>query len=132
MERSIIWRCRFVRGAWKNRFAKDWPTVVLFNQLGQAMSGTHEADEIVRIVAERISAILPYDVLSVTWREPERMWMYLPDKMNPGSVRLNTDKTLCQGKTPSDHSIIDAIEIPLLSKMEGMGGFRLERAQGQA
>jgi diguanylate cyclase (GGDEF)-like protein len=106
--------------------------LVLLNQLGQAMSGTHEADEIVRIVAERISAILPYDVLSVTWREPERMWMYLPDKMNPGSVRLNTDKTLRQGKTPSDHSIIDAIEIPLLSKMEGMGGFRLERAQGQA
>jgi diguanylate cyclase (GGDEF)-like protein len=108
-------------------------SLVLLNELGQAMSGTHEADEIVRIVAERISAILPYDVLSVTWREPKRMWVYLPDKMNSGSVRLNTDETLRQGRTPSaGRSIIDAIEIPLLSKMEEMGGFRLERAQGQA
>jgi diguanylate cyclase (GGDEF)-like protein len=108
-------------------------SLVLLNELGQAMSGTHEADEIVRIVAERISAILPYDVLSVTWREPKRMWVYLPDKMNSGSVRLNTDETLRQGRTPSaGRSIIDAIEIPLRSKMEEMGGFRLERAQGQA
>jgi FixJ family two-component response regulator len=106
-------------------------SLVLLNQLSQALSGTHEADEIVRIVAERVSEILPYDVLSVTWREPKHMWVYLPDTMNSGSVRLNTDETLRQGRTPSDRSIIDAIEIPLLSKMEEMGGFRLERAQGQ-
>ena len=107
-------------------------SLVLLNQLGQALSGTHEADEIVRIVAERVSAIMPYDVLSLTWREPKHMWVYLPDTMNSGSVRLNTEETLRQGRTPSDRSIIDAIEIPLLSKMEEMGGFRLERAQGQA
>ncbi|MDQ6734629.1 MAG: hypothetical protein M3Z35_11050, partial [Nitrospirota bacterium] len=92
-------------------------SLVLLNQLGQAMSGTHEADEIVRIVAERVSAILPYDVLSVRWREPERIWVYLPDMMSPGSVRLNTGETLHRGRTSSaDHSIIGAIEIPLLSR----------------
>lgn len=106
-------------------------SLVLLNQLGQVMSGTHEADEIVRIVAERVHTILPYDVLSVTWREPERLWVYVPDKMTPGSVRLNPHETLHRGRMSSaDRSIIDAIEIPLLSKMEEMGGFRLERLQG--
>jgi diguanylate cyclase (GGDEF)-like protein len=104
-------------------------SLVLLNQLGQAMSATHEADEIIRIVAERVSAILPYDVLSVRWREPKRVWAYLTDTRNPGSVRLNSDETL--RSSSADDSIVDVIEVPLLFRMEEMGGFRVERVQGQ-
>jgi diguanylate cyclase (GGDEF)-like protein len=83
-------------------------------------------------VAERVSAILPYDVLSVRWREPKRVWKYLPDTMNPGSVRLTSDETLRQDRTSSaDDSIVDAIEVPLLFRMEEVGGFGVERVQGQ-
>ncbi|HET7059461.1 MAG TPA: diguanylate cyclase [Nitrospiraceae bacterium] len=107
-------------------------SLVLLNQLGQAMSATHEADEIVRIVAERVSAILPYDVLSVRWREPKRVWKYLTDTMNPGSVRLTSDETLRQDRTSSaDSSIVDGIEVPLLFRMEEIGVFGVERVQGQ-
>jgi len=102
--------------------------LVLLNQLGQAMSATHEADEIIQIVAERVSAILPYDVLTVTWRQPEHVWAYLGDTMNPGAVRLQMRRQGCS----AGHVIVDAIDVPLLFRMEAIGGLRVERAQGQA
>ena len=106
-------------------------SLVFLNQLGQAMSSTHEADEIVRMVAERVAAILPYDVLTMKWREPKHIWVYLPDKMSPGSVRLNSDEKLRRNRIRSAVSILDTIEVPLLSKKEEIGAFRLERVQGQ-
>ena len=103
--------------------------LVLLNQLVQAMSATHEADEIIQIVAEHVSAILPYDVLTVTWREPEHVWAYLGDTMNPGAVRL---QTMRQGRTCSvGDLILDAIDVPLLFRVEAIGDLRVERIQGQ-
>ena len=106
-------------------------SLVFLNQLGQAMSSTHEADEIVRMVAERVSAILPYDALTMTWRDRKHLWVYLPDKSNPGSVRLNGDEKLRGSRIRSADSMTDTIEVPLLSKKEEIGAFRLERVQGQ-
>ena len=116
----------------RDRLKRLNQSLIILNQLGQAMSATHETEEIIRMVAERVSAILPYDVLSVKWREPARVWAYRADTMNQGSVRLNSDEALRQSQMSLvDDAIVDAIEVPLLFRMEEIGRFRVERAQGQ-
>ncbi len=118
-------------------------SLVLLNQLGQAMSATHEAEEIVRIVAQRVPAILPYDVLTVTWREPKHMWVYRADNITPRAAqRKNGAQSVVQTsvahpgrpstarKSHTHDVLIDAIEVPLLSRNEDVGSFRLERVQG--
>lgn len=105
------------------------------------MSATHAAEEIVRIVAQRVPAILPYDVLTVTWRDSEQTWVYRPEDIRPVQ---GTNDALSVGRTcvaPPERSsparkshagdaVIDAIEVPLLSRNEDVGSFRLERVQG--
>jgi diguanylate cyclase (GGDEF)-like protein len=118
-------------------------SLVLLNQLGHAMSATHEAEEIVRIVAQRVPAILPYDVLTVAWREPEHSWVYRADELTPRPPQRKHDaqsirqtsaahpERLSPGrKSHAGDAGIDSIEVPLLSRNEDVGSFRLERVQG--
>lgn len=117
--------------------------LVLLNQLGLAMSATHEADEIVRLVAERMPAILPYDLFRVRWREPERLWVYRADQMtgvsaqpthgarSAGRPSVAYSERVSPGSTShTGDSVIDAIEVPLRSRNEEIGSFRMERVQG--
>jgi len=119
-------------------------SLVLLNQLAHAMSGTHEADEIIRLVAERVPAILPYDVLRVTWRESERVWEYHANGMNRGTAPSNrevgsvsratvvrSERPRRSGAFPGDETGVEAIEAPLLSRNEQIGGVRLERLHGK-
>ena len=107
-------------GRERDRLKRLNQSLVLLNELGHATSATHEAEEIVRIVAERVPAILPYNVLTVTWREPEHSWVYRADEMIRPAPRKNE----------AHPAVIDVLEVPLLSKNENVGSFRLERKQG--
>ena len=131
-------------GRERDRLKRLNQSLVLLNQLGHAMSATHEAEEIVRIVAQRVPAILPYDVLTVTWREPEQSWAYRADEMTARPAqRKNEAQSLGQssgahperlsldGESHAGNAVIDAIEVPLLSRNENVGSFRLERIHGQ-
>lgn len=112
----------------------------LLNRLGHAMSRTHEAEDIVRIVAERLPLIVNYDVFSVTWREPERMWIYSADPvgeqsreplMEAGQGTYPTTPSIRRHATkPHNRYIVDIIDLPLLSAHEPVGQLRLERVQG--
>lgn len=115
-------------------------SLVLLNQLGHAMSRTHEAEEIVRIVAERLLHILPYDVFSVSWREPEWMWMYGADAMSeepsrrPEGVESRERSSLTAVRRHATHPHddrrpMDTIDLPLLSAHQPVGRLRLERGQ---
>ena len=118
-------------------------SLVLLNQLGHAMSATHEAEEIVRIVAARVPAILPYHVLKVKWRDPEHVWVYRAGEMPTGPAGPKSHAAAVERPCAADpeklskgrmshagHAVIDAIEVPLLSRNEDIGSFRLERVQG--
>jgi diguanylate cyclase (GGDEF)-like protein len=86
---------------------------------------------------------MPYDVLTVTWREPEHIWVYRADEMTTRPAqRKNDAHPVGQtsvvhpegpspgGKSHARDAVIDAIEVPLLSRNEDVGSFRLERMQG--
>jgi diguanylate cyclase (GGDEF)-like protein len=130
-------------GCERDRLKRLNQSLVLLNQLGHAMSATHEAEEIVRIVAQRVPAILAYDVLTVTWREPEHKWVYRADEIPPGPAQRKSDaqfvgetsvahpdKPSPDRKSHAGDAVIDAIEVPLLSRNEDVGSFRLQRVQG--
>jgi diguanylate cyclase (GGDEF)-like protein len=130
-------------GRERDRLKRLNRSLVLLNQLGQAMSASHEAEEIVRIVAQHVPAIMPYDVLTVTWREPKHIWVYRADEMTslpakwkndsqpvPRTSVTHLDGPSLAGKSQATGAIVDAIEVPLLSKNEDVGSFRLERRQG--
>lgn len=115
----------------------------LLNQLGHAMSRTHDAEDIVRIVAERLPLIVSYDLFSVGWREPERMWIYSTDSVHEESFQPleNADQSQKTSFAPiirrhasSPHHnrrITDTVDLPLLSAHQPVGQLRLERLHGQ-
>lgn len=121
-------------------------SLVALNQLSQALSGTHDADDIARLVARRVPALLPYDRLSITWRELERIWVSTSGgehvEESPSNGRtdgfarqclVQSDfESRCRAQTcQAGDPIVDAIDVPLVSKNEDIGRFRLERLQGE-
>lgn len=50
----------------------------LLNQLGQAISGSLNADEIVKTVGPRLGQMLEFDLMGIVWLQPERVWVHAP------------------------------------------------------
>jgi diguanylate cyclase (GGDEF)-like protein len=104
--------------------------LVRLHQLGQALSGVHEANEIVRLVAEGVRTIVPYDVFTMKWREEPALRVCLSGTMNSAEARSSRHEGLRRRRTSVADDFIAAVEVPLLSKKETIGAFRVERRQG--
>lgn len=121
------------------------------NHLGQAMAGTLNADEIVRLLRGRLDQILRHDLLGILWIEPERVWVHaLKPGGEPAVERarqslIATGRRL-RGSSQEGSSDLDAqaqntgrsssaavdrptqvLEVPLLVAKGQVGVVRLER-----
>jgi diguanylate cyclase (GGDEF)-like protein len=122
------------------------------NHLGQAMAGTLNADEIVRLLRGRLDQILRHDLLGILWIEPERVWVHavksgdesalewarqsliatgrrLRGSSPAGAPESQTDGPSTERSSPA--SVVDratqVLEVPLLVAKGQVGVLRLER-----
>ena len=131
---------------------KRWnQNLTAVNQLSQAVSGTLNADEIVSIASQRLAQFTSYDLVGVSWRHPERIWVQASRRVEPERVAATRSALLALScsKAAVDPAVtpgssrrkpacslpagrVRFIDFPLLvAEHEHEHGFiRLERDQG--
>ncbi len=131
-------------------------TLAQLNHLGQAMAGTLNADEIIRLLKGRLDQIVKHDRMGILWLEPERLWT----AGGPGATEAQLDETkralIGTGRRLRGASSVgqtaepngseagradvppqaaatpaQVLEVPLLVAQGQVGLIRLEREQGQ-
>jgi diguanylate cyclase (GGDEF)-like protein len=66
---------------------KQWNrNLILVNELSQALAGTLDADEIVRMVGDRLAQILHIDLLGLLWLRPTRVLVHTSAPLDEGLV----------------------------------------------
>lgn len=125
-------------------------SLVLLNQLGQAMAETLEADGIVQIVKDRLHCLVPYDLLGIVWLKSERVWLHAPRLLGDQTVeqvrktllrqlrqnlsfkghtfqtRPECTKILEESEASSGESV-EGIDVPLVVEAGPVGILHLER-----
>jgi len=139
---------------------KQWNrNLILVNELSQALAGTLEADEIVRMVGDRLAQILHVDLLGLLWLHPTRVRVHASAPLDEGLIDQVRQSLLAAGglsgpplelpgtivtdrhgrheTTTRGHPRhrlltwpIEAIEVPLMASEERLGVIRLLRLNG--
>lgn len=131
-------------------------TLAQLNHLGQAMAGTLNADEIIRLLKGRLDQIVKHDRMGILWLEPERLWTAgsgqaseseLEDTKRaliatgrrlrgalspPTADPQGRDGARAEALAPGSNTPAQILEVPLLVAQGQVGSIRLERAQGQS
>lgn len=109
--------------------------LVLLNRLGQAVSGTLNADEIVGMVGNHLGDILDFDLAGVVWSHPPRVWLHAAAEVDQGVIERTRQALLTRerGLVPSVGSgqAVRVVEEPLVVAKNTVGCLRVERLQGQ-
>jgi two-component system cell cycle response regulator len=131
-------------------------TLAQLNHLGQAMAGTLNADEIIRLLKGRLDQIVKHDRLGILWLEPERLWTggsgaaaeaQIEDtkraliatgrRLRGASTLASSDPSGSENGKPEASSLTPStpaqvLEVPLLVAQGQVGLIRLERERGQS
>jgi diguanylate cyclase (GGDEF)-like protein len=123
---------------------KRWNrNLVLLNELGQALAGSLEADEIVRLAGDRLGQMVGLDSLVVLWQEPRRVWGYAVTEPGCRLLERTRKRLLCgevsghaleaQGPFGSDQTStspsppVQRLDLPLVVGGTHLGVMCLER-----
>jgi diguanylate cyclase (GGDEF)-like protein len=123
---------------------KRWNrNLVLLNELGQALAGSLEADEIVRLAGDRLGQMVGLDSLMVLWQEPRRVWGYAVTEPGCRLLERTRKRLLCgevsghaleaQGPFGSDQTStspsppVQRLDLPLVVGGTHLGVMYLER-----
>ncbi len=131
-------------------------TLAQLNHLGQAMAGTLNADEIIRLLKGRLDQIVTHDRMGILWLEPERVWTAGAGAANetlleetkraliatgrrlrgastaPSADHNGSDGVTAETPTTAAGTPAQVLEVPLLVAQGQVGLIRLERERGQS
>jgi diguanylate cyclase (GGDEF)-like protein len=115
--------------------------LVLLNELAQALAGSLDAEEIVRMAGDRLAQILGIDVLAVLWLEPRRVWAHAPTEQGRVTIDQARRALLASDRNPPSHAergrfasgrptLVDdapCLDMPLTVGGKPVGLIRLQR-----
>lgn len=106
-------------------------SLVLVNDLSQSFAGTLEAEEIVRMVGDRLAAILRLELLGIAWTAPRRAWIHSVEAAEEAVQGMRNG--LLNGAPAVEAPAADeaeVLEVPLKVAKEQVGLLRLQRRRG--